>query len=99
MSGLRHRIVYGLLKVYRLTLSPIFILFGAAFLSRHGVWNSSWMAPPRFSRCRPGGSSGYDPAPLETKSAPFWAPWRYGDWSLTERQFPDQGPVMKRKDQ
>ncbi|MEM9055069.1 MAG: membrane protein insertion efficiency factor YidD [Pseudomonadota bacterium] len=110
MSGIRRSIAYGLLKVYKLTLSPIFMVFGtrcrheptcsqycAECVSRHGFWKGGWMTLARLSRCRPGGSSGYDPAPLETKSAPFWAPWRYGDWALTERPFPDEGPTDEMK--
>ncbi|MEM8617569.1 MAG: membrane protein insertion efficiency factor YidD [Pseudomonadota bacterium] len=113
MSALRRRISKGLLKAYKLTLSPVFSLFGArcrhvptcseycaGCVSRHGVWAGLWMTFARLSRCRPGGSSGYDPVPEETKSAPFYAPWKYGDWALTERPFPDEGQLenMKRQD-
>lgn len=108
MSGLRRSIAYGLLKVYKLTLSPVFMVFGvrcrhtptcsefgAECVACHGVWKGGWMTLARFVRCRPGGSSGYDPVPEETKPAPFWAPWRYGDWALTERPFPVEGPETK----
>jgi hypothetical protein len=53
------------------------------------------MSLARFQRCRPGGSRGYDPVPMETEHPPIWAPWRYGDWALTERPFPDHGPDKK----
>ena len=105
MAGIRRRFAYGLLKAYKLTLSPLFMVFGARCrhapscseygaecVARHGFWAGTWMALARFQRCRPGGSSGYDPVPTETKNAPFWAPWRYGDWKLTERPVPEQAP-------
>ena len=112
MSGLRRRFAYGLLKAYKLTLSPLFMVFGtrcrhaptcseygAECVARHGLWQGSWMTLARFCRCRPGGSSGYDPAPLETKSAPFWAPWRYGDWKLTLRQGSGDAPAAQNEDE
>ena len=111
MPGLRRSFSYGLLKVYKLTLSPLFQVFGtrcrhvpscseygAECVSRHGFWAGGWMTVARLSRCRPGGSSGYDPAPLETKSAPFWAPWRYGDWKPTMIPVPDLDPDPTEKD-
>lgn len=112
MSGIRRSVAYGLLKVYKLTLSPLFMAFGtrcryaptcseygAECVALHGIWSGGWMTLARLSRCRPKGGSGYDPAPLETKSAPFWAPWRYGDWALTERPFPDEAPLDEMKRQ
>jgi len=56
MSGLRRRVSYGLLKAYKITLSPLFMVFGARCrhepscsqycaecVSQHGVWKGSWM--------------------------------------------------------
>lgn len=110
MPGIRHALAQGLLKAYKLTLSPLFMVlgvrcrhaptcseYGAECVSRFGVWPGGWMTLARLSRCRPGGSSGYDPAPLEKNSVPFWAPWRFGDWALTERPFPDEGPPDEMK--
>lgn len=110
MPGIRRTFAHGLLRAYKLTLSPLFMVFGvrcrhvptcseygAECVSRFGVWPGGWMTLARVSRCRPGGSSGYDPAPLETNSVPFWAPWRFGDWALTERPFPDEGPQDEMK--
>jgi len=85
----------ALLKGYKLTLSPVFRTCGAECrhepscseyaaeaVSRHGLWAGSWMALARLSRCRPGGSHGWDPAPTLTSSGARWfAPWRYGDWT------------------
>jgi hypothetical protein len=93
MSNVRSAIAMGLLKAYKLTLSPVFALFGARCryhptcseygaecLRQHGFWAGSWMTLARLVRCRPGGNSGIDPAPETKPTVPFWAPWRYGDW-------------------
>ena len=86
----------ALLKGYKATLSPAFIALGvrcrhepscseycAECISRHGAWAGSWMALARFSRCRPGGSHGWDPAPTLTSTGARWfAPWRYGVWGV-----------------
>ena len=97
-----YRPVMGaLLKGYKATLSPAFQACGvhcrhaptcsehcAECVSRHGVWAGSWMALARVSRCRPGGSHGWDPAPetlpmgLTSTGARWFAPWRYGVWSV-----------------
>jgi len=92
-----YRPVMGaLLKGYKATLSPAFMACGlhcrhlptcseycAECVSRHGVWAGSWMALARFLRCRPGGSHGLDPAPTLTSTGARWyAPWRYGVWSV-----------------
>ena len=51
----------------------------------NGPWRGFWLALARFSRCRPGGTSGFDPAPdIRTEHHPFWAPWRYGRWRSYE---------------
>ena len=104
MDSARRFIAMALLKAYKFTLSPVFEVFGAKCrhypscsiygaesVSRFGVWPGGWMTLARLSRCRPGGSSGYDPVPDKIPDAPFWAPWKFGDWALTERPFPDQG--------
>ena len=76
--------------VYRWTLKP---LIGAE--CRHlptcseyaldairinGGWRGLWLAGSRIWRCRPGGSSGYDPAPDVASRRHTLAPWRYGRW-------------------
>jgi uncharacterized protein len=47
----------------------------------NGPWRGFWLGLSRVSRCRPGGSSGFDPAPdIRAERHPLWAPWRYGRW-------------------
>ncbi len=101
MSELRGKAARGALRAYKSTLSPVFYAFGvrcrhaptcsefgADAVSRHGVWAGGWMTLARLLRCRPGGSSGWDPVPEVKPDAPFWAPWRYGDWRTHERPAP-----------
>jgi uncharacterized protein len=52
----------------------------------NGPWRGFWLALSRFSRCRPGGSSGFDPAPdIRAERHPL-TPWRYGRWGSREQQ-------------
>lgn len=112
MSGIRRSFAYGLLKVYKLTLSPLFMVFGtrcrhaptcseygAECVSRYGVWRGGWMTLARLQRCRPGGSSGHDPVPVTINNAPFYAPWKYGVWTLTDGQIPVEGQQDEMKRQ
>jgi putative membrane protein insertion efficiency factor len=49
-------------------------------IDRNGPWRGFWLTVSRVSRCRPGGTSGFDPAPdIRRERHPF-APWRYGRW-------------------
>ena len=95
---MRRRFAYALLWLYKHGPSQIFYMFGARCqhsptcseygaecVALHGWWPGAWMALARFSRCRPGGSFGTDPAPLTRPNAPLWAPWRYGDWKSGPR--------------
>ncbi|PHR92551.1 MAG: membrane protein insertion efficiency factor YidD [Robiginitomaculum sp.] len=96
----------GLLKLYKLTLSPMFSALGITCrhepgcssyameaFSRHGVWRGFWLTLSRLSRCHPWGSSGIDPVPECGHKHPFWAPWRHGDWSWAERPNNQAGPT------
>ena len=101
MAGIRQRAVYGLLRVYKASFSLIFYAagarcqhtpscseYGADCIARHGWWAGGWMAFARFTRCRPGGSFGDDPAPVQKPDVPAWQPWRYGDWKSGGRSAP-----------
>ena len=46
----------------------------------NGGWRGVWLAFARITRCRPGGTSGYDPAPDIRDRAHPLMPWRYGRW-------------------
>jgi len=81
------------LRLYKLSLSPIFAAFGArcryhptcseyaaGAMSHHGVWAGTWMSLARLARCHPFGGSGMDPVPEERPDARWYLPWRYGVW-------------------
>jgi len=83
----------ALLKIWKAGFSPLLALLGARCrhlptcseytaqaCSRHGVWAGAWMGLARLARCRPFGSSGYDPVAETRPDVPAWAPWRLGDW-------------------
>jgi len=49
-------------------------------IDRNGPWRGFWLMLSRLTRCRPGGTHGYDPVPdLRAVRHPF-TPWRYGRW-------------------
>jgi uncharacterized protein len=84
-------VAVGLIQVYRHTLSSIFgrscrhlptcSEFTSDAIWRFGFWPGGWMGLARISRCRPGGSHGYDPVPTELPTGAAWyLPWRYGRW-------------------
>ncbi len=67
------RAVRATLRAYKLTLSPLLgpacrfapscSEYAAEALIAHGPLRGGVLAVRRFCRCRPGGSSGYDPVP------------------------------------
>ena len=87
-------VIGALLRIYKVTLSPVFVMFGvrcrhaptcseyaAAAITRFGLWPGMWMGFARFTRCRPGGTCGHDPIPEAlSDDAHWWTPWRYGVW-------------------
>lgn len=90
--SLTGRAALALLRVYKIALSPVFYLAGARCrhapscsdyaaeaIRRHGAHRGFWLALARLQRCRPWGSSGFDPVP-ETLDDHGWRLWRYGDW-------------------
>jgi putative membrane protein insertion efficiency factor len=83
--------VRGLITVYRYSLSslvgrtcrhlPTCSEFTDTAIAQHGLWAGGWMGLARFWRCRPLGSSGFDPVPESLpKGSRWYTPWRYGHW-------------------
>lgn len=84
-------IAYALIQLYRYTLSafmgrncrhaPSCSEFTRDAIWQHGFWPGGWMGLARITRCRPGGTHGYDPVPDTLPPAGRWyLPWRYGRW-------------------
>lgn len=82
----------GLIRVYKLTLSPFIgqncrylptcSSYGEECIRRYGLWAGGWMTLARFQRCGPFGASGYDPVPEALPERARWyLPWRYGRWT------------------
>lgn len=85
------RAAHVAIRVYQLTLSafagrhcrhlPTCSDFTDEAIARHGLWAGGWVGVARLWRCRPGGTSGFDPVPDGLASTARWyAPWRYGRW-------------------
>ena len=67
------RLALGAIRLYQITLSPY--LGGSCrhtptcsqythdAISRYGVLKGAWLGARRLGRCRPMGTSGYDPVP------------------------------------
>jgi putative membrane protein insertion efficiency factor len=89
----------GLIQLYKWTLSPLIgrdcryfptcSSYAAEAIRKHGAWAGSWMGGARLCRCHPWGGSGWDPAPERKPDAPWYAPWRYGDWKGGHRAPPE----------
>ncbi|HUO23837.1 MAG TPA: membrane protein insertion efficiency factor YidD [Caulobacteraceae bacterium] len=73
MANLYGRLIYGALRAYKLTLSPLIgrqcrfmpscSEYAARVLVDHGPARGSWLALKRVCRCRPMARWGYDPPP------------------------------------
>lgn len=67
------RLVLGLLRGYKIVISPLFTGacrfqpscadYMAEAVRLHGVRRGVWLGMVRLSRCRPFGGHGYDPVP------------------------------------
>jgi putative membrane protein insertion efficiency factor len=82
----------GLIKAYRLVLSPWLgrqcrylptcSEYAEEAIGRYGLWAGFWIGLARFQRCGPFGASGYDPIPEKLpENAAWYLPWRYGRWT------------------
>ncbi len=91
----------GLITLYRYTLSafagrtcrhlPTCSEYTAEAIWTFGFWPGGWMGLARFSRCRPGGTHGYDPVPEALPPEAHWyAPWRYGRWKAGNAAAPQR---------
>ena len=79
-----------LIGAYKLLISPVFFALGvrcrheptcssyaADAVTAQGLWRGGWLALGRLLRCRPGGTWGVDPAPIERTAAPWWKVWAF----------------------
>lgn len=85
--------------IYRWTLRPLVgwrcrhmptcSEYALEAIEKNGAWKGGWLTLARLVRCRPGGSSGYDPVPdLTTVREPLWRAWAYGRWRGPEQNAP-----------
>jgi len=71
------KIILGIIKLYKIFISPILPLscrhtpscseYCVDAIEKHGVLKGLMLGTNRVFRCRPGGTSGYDPVPKENK--------------------------------
>lgn len=89
----------AMLRLYQITLSPMFTAIGIRCrheptcssysieaIKRHGVWPGLWMTFARLCRCQPFGSHGVDNVPEHITKPSFWAPWQYGVWHVKQNE-------------
>jgi putative membrane protein insertion efficiency factor len=67
------RVAMTLVRVYQITLSPLFAgscryepscsRYAMTALEQHGLLKGAWLALRRLARCHPLGGSGLDPVP------------------------------------
>ena len=57
------RPLIGLVRFYRVAISPWLGMNAIEALQVHGVFKGTWLALRRIGRCHPWGGSGYDPVP------------------------------------
>ena len=71
------RVAQGAIRLYQLTLSPLFAgscrfepscsRYAMAALEQHGLLRGSWLTLRRLARCHPLGGSGLDPVPPSSR--------------------------------
>lgn len=96
MARVLQVMLLAVIHAYRRVISPLVAMAGVRCrhepscslyaleaVRRHGAWFGAWMALARVQRCRPGGTSGYDPTPATDSvaaSVPWWRPWIVANW-------------------
>ncbi len=90
IARLPARAAIVLLRGYKYLISPVFYALGvrcrheptcSAYamdaIRAQGLWRGGWLTLGRLLRCRPGGTWGVDPAPVEPRAAPWWKVWAF----------------------
>lgn len=90
LSLLAKRVLQAPVHAYRWTLKPLIGAecrhlptcseYSLRCIELNGAWRGFWLMLSRVIRCRPGGTSGFDPAPDIRKVRHPLAPWLYGRW-------------------
>ena len=70
-------VLKALIRLYQLTLSPIFgggcrfepscSSYAMEAIAHHGAWRGTRLAAKRLARCHPFAPAGYDPVPMPDK--------------------------------
>jgi putative membrane protein insertion efficiency factor len=73
MSSLQAKAAMGLIKFYKMAISPILPMacrytptcseYMLEAIQKYGAAKGIWLGTKRLSRCHPWGKSGYDPLP------------------------------------
>lgn len=73
MSSLQAKAAMGLIKFYKMAISPILPMacrytptcseYMLEAIQKYGAAKGIWLGTKRLSRCHPWGKSGYDPVP------------------------------------
>ncbi|MBX9925887.1 MAG: membrane protein insertion efficiency factor YidD [Hyphomicrobiaceae bacterium] len=90
LSHLPRLLLKAPVQLYRWTLKPLIgqqcrhmpscSEYALDAIELNGAWRGLWLMISRILRCRPGGTSGWDPAP-DIRDRHHWLmPWRYGRW-------------------
>ena len=72
-GGVMRKLALAIIEVYQAAISPYWegycrhvptcSAYGHEAISKHGALRGVWLAARRLGRCRPLGTSGYDPVP------------------------------------